>query len=204
MSNKTINLQFKASAEGLKQVFDQIKKITAADNLNLTKGFDKQFKELEVKLPAYLQRINQILEGDIKLSPIDVKTLNSEFVEIGKILDRTVVEIRKSNISAEINDQITKAEAILKSEQQKLNSLRGKIGGTSRKIDSDSKSGLAQTEENKEFSKVIEQETGGKSLSIGDKVISDYQSFFSYTQVLHQQKKTNLTKDFPLQILILF
>ena len=198
MSNKTINLQFKASAEGLKQVFDQIKKITAADNLNLTKGFDKQFKELEVKLPAYLQRINQIVEGDVKLSPIDVKTLNSEFTEIGKILDRTVVEIRKSNISAEINDQITKAEAILKSEQQKLNSLRGKIGGTSRKLDSSSKSGLAQTEENKEFSKIIEQQTGGKSLSIGDKVISDYQSF---TQVMSQLGSTiHVTKEEQAQL----
>lgn len=180
--DKTIKINFEASAKGLEKIFQDLTKIS--NGLDLTEKTKKSMAELQVSLPAFMARIKAALEND-NFSLIDLKELDKEFKGLGKALESVIAGIRSSNLSSEIVKEIEKAESQLKKKQDEYNTSRATVRGKQNKLNAKRDSGLAKTEENRVFNSV----TGGQGIEINDTVVQSYEDFVAVLQKARSESK---------------
>ena len=168
--NKTLKINFEASAKGLDQIFQDITKISKG--LDLSKKTKESIAELEVQLPAFMKRVQSAMDNQ-NFSLIDLKELDKEFKGLSKLIENAISGIRTSNLSTELSKEVGAAIKKLKAAEDALQQSRSTVRGLQNKKSSKTSSGIAKTEENRVFS----EKTGGKGVEIGDTVVAGYQDF---------------------------
>lgn len=180
--DKTIKINFEASAKGLEKIFQDLTKIS--NGLDLTEKTKKSMAELQVSLPAFMARIQAAMSNE-SFSLIDLKELDKEFKGLSKMLEGVIAGIRSSNLSSELANEIAKAEARLKQKQEAYATDRATVRGKQNKLNSKRDSGLAKTEENRVFSEV----TKGQGIEINDTVVQSYEDFIAVLQKARNEGK---------------
>ena len=140
MNTEKVKIQFEASATGLKNIYEQIKQIKDAPNINLDEKLLGQLKDLDNKVPALVKKIKDTMASDFTIG--DIQVLDSEFKQLVRLYESALTNLGRANLPAVIQEQISKATKEVEKAQNQLDRVNSAIRKKQQQLDESSTSGL--------------------------------------------------------------